>query len=242
MFNTNERIAILGASRGLGLSLTERLLNSSSVQLWLSSRKIEQLADTPTLHGRSDRVRLVTMDFSKSENQRELFESLKVFKPTRIFYCAGGGPFGRFQDKPWHSHLWALNLNLIFPSQLLHTALNEMNSSMADLSQMIFVGSAIAESKADPGAASYAASKHGLKGLICSIVAEIPSESLDIRLYSPGYMNTGMLPPNSRPRQDGSLIADPHKIADDMLHWALTPPNSDHWHQVLNFGEHQPKD
>lgn len=232
MFESTERIAILGASRGLGLSLTHKLLADSSAYLWLSSRKVEALAPSPLIQNQASRVNLVSLDFSKLESHNNLIAQLRTFNPTRIFYCAGGGPYGKFQDKPWHSHLWTLNLNLLFPSQLLHIVLNEKKTSLKQLTQIIFIGSAIAEENPDPGAASYASSKHGLKGLISCIIAENSSEGLDIRLYSPGYMNTGMLPPNSRPRQDGSLIAEPQKIADDMLHWAITPSNPNHWHRV----------
>ena len=79
------------------------------------------------------------------------------------------------------------------------------------------MGSSVAEDKADPGAASYAAAKHALKGLLESVILEKPD--LDVRLFSPGYMDTGMLPQNAWPRQQG-LAEDPDAVARRLWQWS----------------------
>jgi short-subunit dehydrogenase len=234
---SDERIVILGASRGLGYSLAYQLLDQTSANLWLSSRKIDQLAQGTAFANAPSRVNLVAVDFTNATAIVTILQHLSSYRPTRLFYCAGGGPFGIFQEKPWHSHLWALQLNLLFPAQLLHSLLSERLLLFKNLRQIIIIGSSIAENNADPGASSYSAGKHGLKGLLHSLVVENSASTadnlIDLRLYSPGYMDTTLLPPNSRPRQDGSFIADPNKIADDLLRWALSPSNPVEWHRAL---------
>jgi short-subunit dehydrogenase len=230
-----ERIAILGASRGLGLAIASKLLAEPQSQLWLSSRKIHLLRQTELLQKYSERCRLTPFDFTKTDHFNRLVEEIDSFSPHRLIYCAGGGPFGKFHEKPWHSHLWALQLNFLFPAQLLHHLLTLTEAPFNSLKQIIFVGSSIAESMADPGAASYAAAKHGLKGLIHSLIDEGVASKIEVRLYSPGYMDTTMLPPNARPRQDGSLIAHPEEIADDLVLWMRTPLSQTLWHRIPKF-------
>ncbi len=236
----NERITILGASRGLGLTLAKAITSSSppSTQLLLSSRKIQDLVDTSFYQKHCNQLQLLALDFTKKESLKTLHDSLREFQPHRLIYCAGGGPYGPFHKRPWHAHEWAMNLNLIFPSELLHSILIDVAKGNSNLQQILFIGSAIAESQADPNAASYASSKHGLKGLINSIINEndlsSPSDkfTLDIRLYSPGYMDTQLLPPHSYPRLNvESKVLNPSDVAQDILQWMMAPANESHWHR-----------
>jgi len=229
-----SRVAILGASKGLGLSLTKEILFNSNSQLWISSRKIEELKHNPVFNKELQKIKMFPMDFTKPEAINLIVNSLKEFKPNQIIYCAGGGPYGNFHQKPWHSHLWTFNLNLLFPTQLLHHILSEKNSSFVDLNQIIFIGSSVAENKADPGAASYSAAKHGLKGLIQSLIEEFKSTPpIDLRLYSPHYMNTDLLPKNAKPRQNFSALDEPCVIAKDLLLWASQPADVNSWHRII---------
>ena len=75
---------------------------------------------------------------------------------------------------------------------------------------MALVGSAVAQDKPDPGASSYSSAKHGLKGLCESLQKESPKCA--IHLFSPGYMDTDLLPANAWPRQQG-LVEDVNSVA-----------------------------
>ncbi|MBK7960771.1 MAG: hypothetical protein IPK04_05925 [Bdellovibrionales bacterium] len=74
--------------------------------------------------------------------------------------------------------------------------------------QGIFIGSQIAERNPDINAASYTAAKHALLGIISTLQKEAlegkdtkkASLAHDLRLFSPGYMNTSLLPPTAWPR------------------------------------------
>lgn len=235
MTTSFQKIAILGARRGLGRALAEKALRvSSDHRLFLCSRKVKELSTIAPFSESPQQLLFFEADFTKTDTYEPLLNSLTGFNPTQIFYCAGGGPFGAFSDKPWHAHQWALQLNLIFPATLLHHLLSLKIKGAIALERLIFIGSSIAESKADPFASSYAAAKHGLHGLIRSIIAEDSCSDLDLRLYSPGYMDTGLLPPGARPRLDGSWIADPQKIADDLWDWSQKKTVGDQWHWIPN--------
>ncbi len=211
-----NRIAILGASRGLGWAVYSELSGAfPRSEFFLSSRKINEkfeiINNKPELKVKTI---LKPQDFSKTPLAISFLKDLESFKPTLLIYIAGGGPFGLYQSKKWSDHLWALNTTFLYPAELLHHILSNPKTWL-DLSQMVFIGSAIAEDKPDPMAASYAAAKHGLRGLITTVQkedAKIPK----ILLFSPGYMQTDLLPVESWPYQQG-LAEDAATVAKRLI-------------------------
>ncbi len=205
-----DRFALLGSSRGLGWSTYQALEKSyPQSQFLLSSRKIA---------GRKNEISLATtlvpQDFSKSPVNESFLNVLKTFHPTTLVYFAGGGPYGLFGEKKWSDHQWALHTTFLYPAELVHSIFSDL-SSWPDLRQIVLIGSAIAEAQPDPLAASYAAAKHALKGLVTSMQKE--SISLPrLRLFSPGYMQTDLLPANSKPRQLG-LSENPFDVAKKLI-------------------------
>lgn len=210
-----DKTAILGASRGLGAELAKILKTEGGASsLFLASRKLEPI--------KSSSIHQMSCDFTKAEDQTKLFEALKTFSPTLLLYVAGGGPYGEFFSKSWKDHAWALELNLLFPAKLLHFA----GGNLENLKEALFIGSDIAEAKPDPRAASYSASKHGLRGLLISVAEENPR--VKVRLYSPGYMDTLMLPPNAKARQSGQVIHKPNIVAQDIVQWLRSGDTASH--------------
>ena len=191
-----NRYVILGASRGLGQALYQNLMNKNlAAQFLLVSRKINE---EPTKN--HHHTIIFKNDFSVLPVAENLLTEIKNFKPTHIIYCAGGGPYGNFETKKWSDHVWALNVNFLFPAELLHV-LSTTSILVDHLKKVIFVGSAIAESQPDSKASSYAAAKHALKGLVTTVQLE-STLSFKVKLFSPSYMLTDLLPKNSIPRLD----------------------------------------
>ena len=200
-----ETWILLGASRGLGRQFLQKALASSNLpRIFTFSRKFESLPDA---------VEFESSDFSREENWLSLLEKIRSLRPTRIFYFAGGGPFGLFQEKNWKDHKWSFRVSFEFPAFLLHQFLRDPQA----LQQFVVIGSSIAESEADSRASSYCAAKHALRGLITSIQKE-QKPGFDLRLFSPGYMDTDLLPANAWPRQQAGWVKSPNEVAE-ML-WA----------------------
>lgn len=196
-----HKFILLGSSRGLGWATYQTLAKKyPEADFLLVSRKI----------GKGN-FNSCNYDFSK-EISTDFLTTLIDFQPTHIMYFAAGGPYGAFQEKKWSDHQWSLQVSFLFPAQLLH---HFMRISVPSLKQFILVGSAIAENKPDPGAASYCAAKHALKGLITTIQAENKS-SFKIELFSPGYIATDLLPPQSWPRQQG-LAESAENVAQQLV-------------------------
>jgi short-subunit dehydrogenase len=210
MSKPREKWILLGASRGLGNSFFECASARSESELIVFSRKTNP-----------------PMDFSKTEMWPQYCDQILSEQAQRIFYFAGGGPFGEFSTKDWKDHLWAINVSFSFPAFLLHQILR--SSSLPH--QVCFVGSDIAENKPDPGAASYCAAKHALKGLVETLTIENPQ--LDLRLFSPGYMDTELLPRNAKPRQTSQPMS-PNLVAADLLAWTRQAVLPSERHRVFN--------
>ncbi len=196
----NERIIIFGASRGLGAAVASQI---QSANLLLISR-------TQSKH-----------DLSREADQQKVLELAQEFSPSRIFYFAGGGPYGQFAEKNWRDHEWAFQVNFLFPAKLVHFFLK----SQVSVNQIILTGSAIAESQADKNAASYSSSKHALRALFENIQSE--NLKFDLRLFSPGYMNTTLLPKKAWPRELEKVL-DPTEVAQTFCEWALDASATQH--------------
>lgn len=207
--NPVQRVAIIGASRGLGAALGAHLN-----QLHPETEILAVARRSGSCPGEWLRA-----DVSQEEGQLQVLRALDRFRPQVVVCTVGGGPYGAFATKGWRDHQWSLQVTLLFPARLIHWALTTGLPT-----QVVLVGSAVAEAQADPQAASYCAGKHGLMGLIKTLREE--RAALDIRLYSPGYMDTDLLPPNASVRQ--RPLWKPKEVAEDLLKWMAEGPAFDH--------------
>jgi short-subunit dehydrogenase len=197
----DEVFALLGASRGLGRAVHQRLLavGVRPSQIHVISRKSE-----------------ISLDFADSERWPALIQTLHSLKATHVWYFAGGGPFGDYAQKNWRDHEWAFRVNFMAPAYVLHALTKETRQ----VGQLICVGSAVAGTRPDPRAASYAAGKHALRGLMTSVQAE-NATGLDLRLFEPTYLDTPMLPPNAKPRQTPGMVRPLAEVSQEFVSWAL---------------------
>jgi 3-hydroxybutyrate dehydrogenase len=202
------RAVILGASRGLGAELVKQVCAAEYGAVGFG-RKESLLA---ALRERFPSFEYHVADFSRRAGQDDVLKFVLSEDYAKVFCVAGGGPYGRFADRDWKDHQWAWEVSYLFPARVLHTLAVARRTP-----QVILIGSAVAESAADPMAASYCAAKHALVGLVMSLRAEYPG--WDLRLFSPGYMDTDLLPKNAAVRQLGTY--SPVHMAHELWQWSL---------------------
>ena len=211
-------MAFLGCSRGLGRAVCKAMdLKGGPSFSLLVSRSTEELLELSQSRATPDEI--LTLDFSNPDSYLSLAESLIHNQVQRIFYFAGGGPFGNFAHKSWKDHQWAMNVSFLTPARLLHEILS--NRELSFVKQFILIGSRIADDRPDSQAASYCAAKHALRGLVESVQLEKPE--IDLRLFRPGYMDTALLPKNARPRLDKVSLRSPEESAQEFVNWVLDP-------------------
>jgi short-subunit dehydrogenase len=204
------RWVLLGATSGLGKAFYDLILPKSEAVLSISRKA--KLKSPP-----DEKVICLQADFSKTEQWDLIYQKISEFNPEKVVYFAAGGPFGFYDQKKFSDHQWAWRVSFEFPAFLLHRFLQEkLNPS---LRHICFIGSEIAENKPDPKAASYAAAKHALRGLLNSVNAEMKLIEYgrkyppEILLFSPGYMDTPMLPQQAWPRAEKGLVSRPDAVA-----------------------------
>ena len=213
-----KRVAILGATKGIGRALAQtihgeghRILCCGRTQVLLEKLKAWGGVD---IH---------QWDASQPKELEALVSVLKIFRPTHLIYCAGGGPYGFFSSKEWKDHRWAMAVNFETPAQLIHMWLQDR---FEGLEQVICIGSAIAEGRGDPKSASYAAAKHALKGLVTSLQKET---NRDLRLLSPSYVDTTLLPRKASPHNSGEVLLTPLEVAVKLWQWSGEPAVKKHF-------------
>ncbi len=209
-----EKIAVIGASRGLGAQLCLSIPPEHSI-LGIG-RKTERLAALRTKAGYHFEGFAADLN---SEIDR-IIAKLAEYQPSRLFYLAAGGPYGPYSEKSWKDHLWAWKVSFLGAAQIVHAALNFERSPH----QIVLCGSSVAEAEGDALAASYASAKHALKGLYQSLRLENPQ--LDIRLFSPGYLDTELLPKGAAVRYKG--VWNPEVVAQEFWDWACSSDHAGH--------------
>ena len=199
---------VFGSHKGLGFRLVQTLLSRKSTDyVWGLSRKDQGIL--------SSKYIFTPMDFTQCVDEelkfKNLVQDILSFKPHFLFYCAGGGPYGPLERYEWKDHEWAIKLNFLFPAKLIWALQEHLKASF------YYVGSQIAESpQGDPMGPSYASAKWAMKGLINSLKG-LEQTSLKCDIFSPGYMDTDLLPKNSEPRRQGVDIVSPEQVAQELL-------------------------
>lgn len=209
------RWLIIGGSHGLGSAFLQLVENGPREVFEISRTGVRRLGE------RSKRF-----DLCRDSQLADAIGWVHSVQPTHVFSFIGGGPFGEFSKHSWASHEWAFRASFLAPARIYHSL-----ATTEKLEVFCFIGSAIAESSADPGAASYSAAKHALLGLAKSVWAESSAEVKSslvcdsksstkkkqsrLLLFSPGYMATRMLPENSWPRQNNQA-AEPVIVAEEL--------------------------
>lgn len=153
----------------------------------------------------------LSIDFSTTDAVSKIMRLVEVEKPKVIFYSAGGGPHGDFFSKNMESHMWAYHVNHFTPIALAYELIKIKYDGV-----FLYVGSAIAERSNSEQSLSYAFSKK----MSVKTLLSIPEKTLKIRVFSPPYMNTGLLPPKAWPRvETPKLVVEPDLVAKKMMSW-----------------------
>ncbi len=206
-----EKIAFIGLGQGLGRSVLKFLAAETTARSIFVLQRKEPL-DLPD--GALMTTHWQKCDLSQSDSLSTAATALKEWQPERLWFFAGGGPYGEFQNKKWSAHEWALQVGLLGLMKLSHDLL-----SQNVLKQMIVTGSLIADDR-DPWASSYSASKAGLAAWVKSLQGESPN--FDARLFRPTYFSGGLLPSPSLPERL-QLVQRPDGLGQNFVRWALNP-------------------
>jgi len=177
---------VTGGGTGIGAAAAEHL-SAEGARLSLIGRRLEPLqAVAEGLGGTA-----IQCDVTDAERIRTAFEEARTANgPIDLLIVNAGiaesAPFHRTSRESW-DRIIATNLTAAFDCARL--GIEDLLKS--DNGRLVFIAS-VASLRGVPYAAPYAASKHGLLGLMRSLAAEYAKTTLTVNAVCPGYVDTPM--------------------------------------------------
>jgi NAD(P)-dependent dehydrogenase (short-subunit alcohol dehydrogenase family) len=177
---------ITGGGTGIGAAAAE-YLNAEGARVSLLGRRMEPLQQTAERLGGY----AVACDVTQPEQIGHAFDEARTINgPIDLLIVNAGiaesAPFHKMTRESW-DRIIATNLTAAF--ECSQAAIGDLLKS--DNGRLVFVAS-VASLRGVPYAAHYAASKHGLLGLMRSLAAEYAKTNLTVNAVCPGYVDTPM--------------------------------------------------
>jgi 3-hydroxybutyrate dehydrogenase len=177
---------ITGGGTGVGAAAAAHL-NAAGAKLSLLGRRLEPLQSVAESCGGAP----IQCDVTDPAQVRTAFDEARAANgPIDLLVVNAGiaesAPFHKMNRESW-DRIIATNLTAAF--DCTRAAIDDLLKS--DNGRLVFVAS-VASLRGVPYAAHYAASKHGLLGLMRSLAAEYAKTSLTVNAVCPGYVDTPM--------------------------------------------------
>ena len=177
---------VTGGGTGIGASAATHL-HAAGGKVSLLGRRLEPLERTAAIVSGSVHQCDVT---DRAAIDRAFDEARAANGPIEMLVVNAGiaesAPFGKMTRDSWDLII-ATNLTAAF--DCAQAALPDLLASKDG--RLVFVAS-VASLRGVPYAAHYAASKHGLLGLMRSMAAEFAKSNLTVNAVCPGYVDTPM--------------------------------------------------
>ena len=177
---------ITGGGTGIGAAAAE-YLNAEGAMLSLLGRRIEPIKAVAESFGGTP----IQCDVTDPDRIRAAFDEARAANgPIDLLIVNAGiaesAPFHKMTRESWDR---IIGTNLTAAFECSHAAIGDLLKS--DNGRLVFVAS-VASLRGVPYAAYYAASKHGLLGLMRSLAAEYAKTNLTVNAVCPGYVDTPM--------------------------------------------------
>ena len=177
---------ITGGGTGIGAAAAEAL-HAAGARISLLGRRLEPLLDVATVTGGV----AIQCDVSDHDSIQRSFDEARTKNGLIDLLIVNAGiaesaPFHKMTRESW-DRIIAVNLTGAFDT--VQAGLPDLLKS--EDSRVVFIAS-VASLRGVPYAAHYAASKHGLLGLMRSMAAEYAKSKMTVNAICPGYVDTPM--------------------------------------------------
>ena len=177
---------ITGGGTGIGAAAAEHL-RAAGAKLSLLGRRLEPLQAIAERHGGI----ALGCDVTAPDQIGNAFDEARTLNgPIDLLIVNAGiaesAPFHKMTRESWDR---IIGTNLTAAFDCTQAAIGDLLKS--DSGRLVFVAS-VASIRGVPYAAHYAASKHGLLGLMRSLAAEYAKTKLTVNAVCPGYVDTPM--------------------------------------------------
>ena len=177
---------ITGGGTGIGAAAAEHL-RAAGAKLSLLGRRLEPLQAIAESHGGI----ALGCDVTAPDQIGNAFDEARTLNgPIDLLIVNAGiaesAPFHKMTRESWDK---IIGTNLTAAFECSRAAIGDLLKS--GNGRLVFVAS-VASLRGVPYAAHYAASKHGLLGLMRSLAAEYAKTNLTVNAVCPGYVDTPM--------------------------------------------------
>ena len=177
---------ITGGGTGIGAAAAAHL-NAAGAKLSLLGRRMEPLQTVAESYGGN----AIPCDVTDSNRIAAAFDEARAANgPIDLLIVNAGiaesAPFHKMTRESWDR---IIGTNLTAAFECSRAAIGDLLKS--DNGRLVFVAS-VASLRGVPYASHYAASKHGLLGLMRSLAAEYAKTNLTVNAVCPGYVDTPM--------------------------------------------------
>lgn len=186
--DVNPVAVVTGAGRGIGRAVAVRL-SAEGYRVALTSRSEDELRATANLC--AGQTLVLPADITSGPAVDALFTAVEdAWGPVDVLVAnAGSGvsaPLAATTDEQWAQ---MLEVNLTAPFRCIRRAVPGM---VARQYGRIVVIASVAATRGEPYIAAYAASKHGILGVVRSAAAELARTGITVNAVCPGYVATPM--------------------------------------------------
>jgi 3-oxoacyl-[acyl-carrier protein] reductase len=184
-----KSVVVTGASKGLGLAIVEKLLNSGYKVIGISRSKGDDLANLQEKY--SGRVAFYNYDFSNVEGISALVKIIvkEHGRPYGLINNAAVGHDGVLATMHESDILSVITTNVTSP--ILLTKYISRSMLLNQAGRIINIGSIIGTTGFN-GLSVYGASKSALNGFTKSLAREVGKANITVNTLAPGYMQTSM--------------------------------------------------
>ena len=177
---------ITGGGTGIGAATAE-MLYAAGARISLLGRRIEPLLDV----ARDTNGLAVQCDVTNPDSIHRAFDEARTKNGLVDLLIVNAGiaesaPFHKMTRESWDR---IISVNLTGAFDTVQAALPDLLK--AEDARVVFIAS-VASLRGVPYAAHYAASKHGLLGLMRSMAAEYAQSKITVNAVCPGYVDTPM--------------------------------------------------
>ena len=184
-----KKVIITGGSSGVGADMAHSFA-SCGAEVWISGRREPTLQAVASLH---PSIHYVVADMADELGVKILFDAAsEKGLPAEIVIANAGiadsAPLEKTSSQMW-ADILAINLTGVF--FCLREGLARMKAESLPSGRLMAIASMTGK-RSYPYISAYAASKHGVLGLVKSVALETAKVGITVNAICPGYLDTEM--------------------------------------------------